>query len=140
MGMMAKIVCKTVGIAGLSAAAYDACTVGKHHSAVGAKQASGNLYADVYQDSRTLSSESHIANGIQSKVADLRLNNPIIPIAGKIKGFIRGAFNSMGDNIILVSSAALALGAKGFFSKLGAWGVAGFGLFKILKDGFGIGK
>ena len=137
---IANIVCKTIGIAGLSAAAYDAYAVGKHHSAVGEKNAAGKLYADVYQDSRTLSSESHVASEIQSKVADFRMNNPIIPVTGKIKGFFHGALNSMGDNIFLVSSAALALGTKGFFSKLGAWGVAGFGLFKILKDGFGIGK
>ena len=140
MGMMAKIVCKTVGIAGLSAAAYDAYTVGKHHSNIGGKQASAALYADVYQDSKTLSSESHVASAIQSKVADFRMNNPIIPVAGKIKGFFSGAINSMGDNIFLVTSAALALGTKGFFSKLGAWGVAGFGLYKILKEGFGLGK
>ena len=138
--MMANIVCKTVGVAGLSAAVYDAYGVGKHHAHAGSQEASADYFQKIHDASRSATSESHVTNAMQKKVADLRMSNPVIPFLGKVKGFVKGTFESMGDNIFLVSSASLALATKGFFSKLGAWGVAGFGVYKILHEGFGLGK
>ena len=138
--MIANIVCKTVGIAGLSAATYDAFATGKHHAHAGSQEASADYFQKIHDASRTTTSESHVTSAIQKKVADLRMSNPVIPFLGKVKGFIKGTFESMGDNIFLVASASLALATKGFMSKLGAWGVAAVGAYKILHEGFGLGK
>lgn len=87
-----------------------------------------------------MSTESPVNNAIQGKVADMRENNPIIPLYGKVKGFCSGVLTSLGNNLLPVSCAALALTTKGFFSKLGAIGLAGCGLLTVLKEGFGLGK
>lgn len=140
MGMMANIVCKTVGIAGLSAVAYDALKVGQHHSKWGAEQMSADTFEHIYDAQRTTSNESYVTNAMQAKVADLRMNNPIVPIVGKVKGFCSGVLHSLGENIIPVTCASLAIATKGFFAKAGAWGLGIYGAFKVLHDGFGVGK
>ena len=140
MGIVSKVVCKTVGLAGLSAVVYDAYAVGKHHAASSSTSQSADSYEHIISSNRTTTSESPVTNAIQNKVSDLRMNNPIIPAYGKVKGFIKGSLESLGDNIIMVGCTTLAMAGKGFFAKLGAWGVAGCGLYTVLREGFGFGK
>ena len=52
----------------------------------------------------------------------------------------KGFLNTLGNNLIPVAFSSLALATKGTMSKIGAWGVAGYGLFTVLKEGFGLGK
>ena len=63
-----------------------------------------------------------------------------MPCRKNIKGFDKGYLNTLGNNLIPVSFSALALATKGTMSKIGAWGVAGYGLFTIAKEGFGLDK
>ena len=56
------------------------------------------------------------------------------------KGFTKGFLNTLGNNLIPVAFSALAIATKGTMSKIGAWGVAGYGVFTVLKEGFGLGK
>ena len=77
---------------------------------------------------------------MQSKVADFRMKNPIVPIFGKIKGFIEGGLTSLGDNIIPAALSAVALGTKGSIQKAGGWGLAIYGIYQLAKEGFGLGK
>ena len=46
----------------------------------------------------------------------------------------------MGDNIVPVSLASIAIAAKGVLAKVGAWGLAGYGLLTVAREGFGLGK
>ena len=140
MGMIANIICKTVGAAGMSAVIYDAYSVGRHHAVSGAQEENADTFESIVAAKRTTSTESSTSGAIQEKVSNLRMNNPIIPIYGKVKGFTRGVLTSLGDDIVPVIFASLALAAKNGWAKLGAWGVAGCGLYTIVKEGFGIGK
>ncbi len=140
MGIVSTIVCKTAGIAGMSAVVYDAFSVGRASSSRISQQVNADHFERIHTSRRTLSTESPVNNAIQGKIADMRENNPIIPIYGKIKGFCTGALTSLGDNLLTVSCAALALTTKGFFSKLGAIGLAACGLFTVMKEGFGLSK
>ena len=140
MGTLAKIVCKGVGVAGMSAVLYDAFTVAKKNSTRVSMMSDADHFERVHADTRTLTSESYVNNAIQKKVADFRNNNSLISIAGNIKGFVSGFFNSLGDNIVPTALASLALAAKGVFAKIGAWGLAGYGLYVVAKEGFGLSK
>ena len=137
---IANIACKTVGLAGMSAVLYDAYGTARHHSAAGAAKASADVYESAVAAERSNAGASYVTGAMQRKVADLRMSNPIIPIYGRIKGFFKAFFNSIGDNIVLAGFASMALAGKGFWGKLGAFGSAGFVGFKILKEGFGVGK
>ena len=123
MGTLANIACKTVGIAGMSAVIYDAYGMAKHHANVGAARSSADVYESAVAAERSNTGASYVSGAMQRKVADLRMKNPIVPVFGKIKGFIEGFISSLGDNIIPISLASIALAAKGFAQKQehGAW-------------------
>ena len=140
MGMMANIVCKTVGIAGLSSAVYDAYCGARHHAQANEQDVIADSFEKIHDNSRSMSTVSGTTNIMQKKLSNFRMDNPIFPMIGKVTGFIKGAFSSLGSNILLVSSASIALATKGFMSKLGAWGVAAVGAYKVLHEGFGLGK
>lgn len=140
MGMVSNIVCKTVGIAGMSAVLYDSYSVAKKNSIRVAQMDNADHFEKVHASTRTLSSESSVNSAMQKKIAEMRMDNPLFSIMGNIKGFAKGFLNTLGNNLIPVAFSALALATKGTMSKIGAWGVAGYGLFTIAKEGFGLDK
>ena len=140
MGKFANILCKTVGLAGMGAVLYDAYTLGSIKSKRGAVRQSVGSYMDIVAAQRTASSDSYVSSAIQNKTAELRMNNKLIPFWGRVKGFVNGTLDSLGNNIVPVIFSSLALLTKGFMSKVGAWGLAGCGVYVVLKEGFGIGK
>ncbi len=140
MGMVSNIVCKTVGIAGMSAVLYDSYSVAKKNSIRVAQMDNADHFEKVHASTRTLSGESSVNSAMQKKVAEMRMDNPLFSIMGNIKGFAKGFLNTLGNNLIPVAFSALALATKGTMSKIGAWGVAGYGLFTIAKEGFGLDK
>ena len=140
MGMVSNIVCKTVGIAGMSAVLYDSYSVAKKNSIRVAQMDNADHFEKVHASTRTLSGESSVNSAMQKKVAEMRMDNPLFSIMGNVKGFAKGFLNTLGNNLIPVAFSALALATKGTMSKLGAWGVAGYGLFTIAKEGFGLDK
>ena len=140
MVSVSGIVCKTVGIAGISAALYDAGKVGSETSGRMKQMVNADHFERVHNTARTMSTESHVTNFIQDKVSDYRMNNPLYSIGGSIKGFCQGFFESLGEHILPVSLASIALAGKGVWAKIGAWGLAGYTALTIAKEGFGIGK
>jgi hypothetical protein len=137
---IANIVCKTAGIAGLSAVIYDGYAMAKHHSDAAATEVSADIFEKAVAAERSNSSASHLTNAMQKGVADFRMKNPIVPIFGKIKGFIEGFFTSLGDNIIPTGLSAIAIGTKGKIQKAGGWGLLIYGIYQLAKEGFGLGK
>lgn len=140
MRTFTKILCRTTGIAGMSLALYDAYSNGQAKSRKIQQQVVADHFEKVHSSSRTLTNVSPVNSAMQGKIADLRQNNPIIPVYGKVKGFLKGALSSLGDNIFPIAFSALAIAAKGAMAKVGAIGAVVCGLFNVLKEGFGIGK
>ena len=140
MGLASNIICKTVGIAGLSLATYDAVGKAKVFSKVGEQQATADTFESAIAAKRTMSTSSAITNAMQAKVAEFRTSNPVVPFFGKIKGYIKGFFKSAGDNIVPISFSAMALGGGPKLRKFGALGLAADSVYMVLKEGFGIGK
>jgi len=140
MVRMANIICKTVGIAGMSAVIYDAYAHAQHHSSVASEELSSDVFEKAVATELTEANASHVTGAMQKKITNLRLNNPIIPLIGKAKGFTHGALSSFADNIVPITFSAIALAAKGKLQKAGAWGLGIFGLYKVAKEGFGFGK
>lgn len=140
MGMMANIVCKTAGIAGMSAVLYDAYSVGKVNSRRVSEDMEADHYLKIHADTRTLTNESEVNKAIQKRVKDFRMNTPFISTIGSVKGFTGGFLDSLGENIIPAACASVALAAKGAAAKIGAWGLAAYGLYVVAKEGFGFTK
>lgn len=140
MGTIANIACKTVGVAGMSAVLYDAYSLGKQNSKRNLQKVNADHFEKVIADTRTMSSESAMTGAMQKKIANFRMNNPLISAFGSVGGFISGALNSLGENIIPTTFASIALATKGKLSKLGAFGTIGYGIYTVLKEGFGVSK
>ena len=70
MGMMANIVCKTAGIAGMSAVLYDAYSVGKLNSRRVSEDMEADHYLKIHADTRNLTNESEVDKAIQKRVKD----------------------------------------------------------------------
>ena len=138
--MISNIVCKTAGIAGLSLAVYDAAAMAKHHANAEAANVSADIFESAVAAERSNSSASAVTNAMQQRVADFRMTNPVVPLFGKVKGYIQGFFSSLGDNIIPVGLSSIALAAKGKIQKAGAWGLAIYSGYLLAKEGFGLGK
>ncbi len=137
---MANIICKTAGIAGMSAVVYDSYAHAKHHAHVAEEELSADVYQKAFDAKRTTETQSHLTGEMQKKIMDIRMKNPVISVFGKTKGFIEGFLLGLGDNIVPVICSSLALATKGFTQKLGAWGLAGYALVKVIHEGFGVGK
>ena len=133
MGMVSNIVCKTVGIAGMSAVLYDSYSVAQKNANRVAQMDNADHFEKVHASTRTLSGESSVNRAMQKKVAEMRMDNPLFSIMGNVKGFAKGFLNTLGNNLVPVAFSALALATKGTMSKIGAWGVAGYGLFTVAK-------
>ena len=140
MVSVSNIVCKTVGIAGMSAVIYDAYAMAQHHSAAGAFETSADVYEKAVAAERSNANASHITGLMQRKIANLRMNNPVVPIFGKLKGFVAGFISSLGENIIPIVLSTATLATKGTMQKAGAWGLGIYGLYQVAKEGFGLGK
>lgn len=140
MVSVANIVCKTAGITGLSIAAYDAMAMAQHHANAETTKVSADTFESVIAAKRSNSSASAFTNAMQEKVGDLRMKNPVVPLFGKVKGYIEGFFSSLGDNIIPVALSSVALASKGIVQKAGAWGLGIYGCYLLAKEGFGLGK
>ena len=137
---VANIVCKTAGIAGLSAITYDAYAMAKHHSNATSAEVSADIFEKAVAAQRSNSTASYLTGAMQNKVADFRMKNPVVPLFGKIRGFIEGFFSSLADNIIPTTLSAIALGTKGKTQKAGGWGLVIYGIYQLAKEGFGLGK
>ena len=103
MGTIANVVCKTVGLAGMGAVLYDAYTLGKIKSSRGAAKETANHLTDVVAAQRTASSDSYVSSAIQNKTADLRMRNPLIPLIGRVKGFVNGTLAARSESACTIS-------------------------------------
>ena len=93
-----------------------------------------------YYDGRTIDTVSYSANNIRKKTFDLRTQNPLPALWGKVKGGAEGLFYSLGESLVCVACSALALLSKGTMAKIGAAGVTLGVCYKVLREGFGLGK
>lgn len=140
MNTVAKIACRTIGTAGMGIALYDACRLSKHFAGTGAGAAQTNYMERAYFDARTIDEVSYTSNAIRQKTFDVRTKNPLPGIFGGIKGGVKGFLYGLGNSLPVVAFSALALLGKGWAAKLGAVGI-GLGIvYKIFREGYGLGK
>ena len=140
MKLIPKIICKTIGVAGVSSILYDAYNVGRAVCINTGQSVSADTFESIVSAERTTSEVSPVTSTMQKELSKLRMDNPIVPAYGRVKGFIKGSFISLGNNLVPTIFSVMALAGKNAWSKIGAWGLAGFGLYKVVKEGFGIGK
>ena len=140
MNTLTKIACRTVGAAGIGIALYDAVKLGGHYSKVRGNIAEANHLTKVHSSGRTTDNISYVDNFIREKTVDMRNKNGIHKILGCIGGGFEGAMYGLANHLPAIVCSAFAILGKGIGAKLGSIGVGLCLLYKIVKEGFGIGK
>ena len=140
MVSVGKIVCKTVGVAGMGMALFDATQTSKAVSRKTAHAKQAEYLEKSYFNARTIDNISANSNKIRAKTFDLETWNPLPAFFGKIGGGIKGFMYSLAVGMPLIVSSAFAIASKGVMSKIGAIGVALGFAYKVARDGFGLGK
>ena len=140
MKTLTKIACRTMGMAGMGLALYDASRVAMRYSKNTSDVEQSKYLEKSYFNSRTIDNDSYISNAMRKKTFDLTTKNPVPSLWGRIKGYAEGMTYSLGNNLFTVACSALALLSKGFFAKVGAIGVVAGFTYDLLRNGFGLGK
>lgn len=140
MNTVAKIVCKTVGAGGLALSCFDAFKVSKFYAKTGGEHAQEHYMEKTYFSSRTTDTVSYTSNAMRDKVFDIRSRNPLPSAVGTVKGGVKGFAYSIINSLPMIVCSSFALFGKNAFSKAGAIGVGVVSVWKILRDGFGVGK
>ena len=135
-----KIACRTLGAAGIAVACYDAAKISKQFSEIGSEHAQEHFLEDAYFSSRTTDKVSYVSNAMREKTFELRSKNPFPSIFGKFKGATQGFLYGLGNSLPIIACSALAILGKNILAKAGAIGICAISAYKILRDGFGLGK
>ncbi len=140
MNGLARIACRTIGVAGIAATCYDAVKISKYFAEVGSEHAQEHYLEKAYFNARTLDKVSYTSNVLQEKTFELRSKNPLPALWGKIEGGFKGLMYGLGNELPLVVCSSLALLGKNILAKAGAIGIGAIAICKVLRDGYGIGK
>lgn len=140
MKTITKIACRTVGTLGIGVALYDTTRVANHFSKVESQKQQSKYLENAYFNSRTSDNMSYTSSAIGKKTFELRTNNPLPSIWGRIKGGCEGAMYSLGNHLFTIACSSLALLSKGTLAKVGAIGVGLKACYEIARNGFGLGK
>lgn len=140
MQIVPKIACRTIGTAGVALALYDSVKLTSQYSHIGSEHAEEEYLEDSYFKGRTIDKVSHSSNAIREKAFELRTKNPLPGIWGRVKGGFEGLMYGLGNYLPVIAFSTLALAGKNKLAKLGAAGVVGCALYKVIRNGFGIGK
>lgn len=140
MKAITRIACRTLGTAGMGVALYDAAQLCSLYSKNGSKNAQEKYLEGAYFNSRTTDSVSHSSNALREKTFELRTQNPLPALWGKIKGGFNGIIYALGNNLPIIASSSAALLGKGKLAKFGAIGTALCVGYNIARNGFGLGR
>ena len=140
MNFVGKVICKTVGVAGLGIVANDTVKGCKKFADRQADVYEARHIERVHEQTRTLDSESEFSSIIGKKAYDYRSSVPFSKIGGKLKGGFVGTIYSLGLHLPILACSALAVLCKGKASAIGAIGVGVSVAYEILRTGFGLFK
>ena len=85
MRTITKIACRTIGTAGMGLALYDAYRVGSQFSRNGAQNQQAKYLEGAYFNSRGIDNVSYNSNNIRQKTFELRSQNPLPSLWGRVK-------------------------------------------------------
>ena len=140
MKMVTKIACRTLGAAGIGLACVDSHKVAKQFAGIGSDHAQERYLEKAYFSSRTVDKVSPASNALREKTFELRSKNPIPSVYGKFKGRMQGFMYGMSNWLPVVICSSLAILGKNILAKAGAAGLGVIAVYKVLRNGFGLGK
>ena len=140
MNLAGKILCRSAGVIGMGVALYDACRVANHRRKVCGEIAEQRHIEKVYYNTRTIDRLSYTNSAHKERLFDARTDHGIYGFLGECKGLVEGFIYGLGNHLPTIFLSTLALLCKNTLAKAGAIGLAGYALFKSIKEGFGFSQ
>ena len=140
MRTITKIACRTLGGAGIALSLYDAAKVAKFYSHTEKEHALEHHMEKTYFSSKTIDKMSYSSNAVREKAFEVRSKNPVPAVTGSVKGWFKGFAYSIMNSSPLILCSTLALLGKNILAKAGTIGIGAIAIWKVLRDGFGVGK
>ncbi len=140
MRMVTKIACRTLGAAGMTLACVDSAKVAKQFSEIGSDHSQEHYLEKAYYKTRTLDKVSPADNALREKAFEIHSKNPIPSFLGKIKGGFQGFMYGMSNYLPVIACSALAILGKNIVAKAGVVGLGCIAVYKVLRNGLGVGK
>lgn len=133
--VLRNVVTKAIGGAGLGLGLYDAHCKAKRESIRQGKVAMADSTMDAWMNSTRLESDSQVEAGMRKAARNWRLDSPIPKIWGNLKGYVKGFFASIADNVVPITLSAGVFTSKsgGAVSKLSMVGLAGYAVYKGVR-------
>lgn len=138
-----KYLARGAGAAALYFIARDAHNFGKIKSDIEVKTKNAKAAQYFLENTMTLGRPSKTASDIQNSIFRLELNNRLRGFVNSIIGYFKGIGTTLVANVVPLGLGFAALFAKNRalpLAKGSAIGLGVYGIYSILKDGFGIGK
>ena len=97
-------------------------------------------FEKAYYKTRTLDKVSPADNALREKAFEIHSKNPIPSFLGKIKGGFQGFMYGMSNYLPVIACSALAILGKNIVAKAGVVGLGCIAVYKVLRNGLGVGK
>lgn len=136
-----KYLCKTAAIGTLGLLAYDANFLGKLQADTYAKSQDAKHCIKAATNTLFLDEPSKIDADIKNQALHVETDQNARQFFNTAIGYVKGFTNSLINNVIPfgVAMVTLLTGKKPIW-KIGGFTMLGYGIYKVLKDGFGIGS
>lgn len=136
-----KYLARGAGAAALYFIARDAHNFGKIKSDVEVQSKNAKAAQYYLNNTMSLDKPSRISTDLQNGVYKLELNDGFRGFVNSIIGYFKGAATTLIANVVPLGLSLTALLAKKrVLAKGSAIGLGIYGIYTLLKDGFGVGK
>lgn len=136
-GTIAKL---AVGGGGLFLVGYDAHCYGKAQATNVARSIKTDVLAKQAIADTKMDSPSVVKSKIRKGIFNFYAQERFTDFFTNGAGYVKGAFNMLGQNILPLGLSVGTLITKGIFSKLCGIGLIAYGGVYLLQEFFGIGK
>lgn len=136
-----KYLAKTVAVGTLGLVGYDAHVLGLMEADSYSKARDAKHLVKASTNTLFLDSPSAVTADMKNEIFRIEAEQNTRTFFNKGIGYIKGFFYSLIRNVVpfAIGTATLLISDKKF-CKIGGWSLVGYGLFKVVKDGFGKGS
>ncbi len=131
---------RVTGLAAIGMSCYNAHVIGKLEADTFSQSREADRVCDAAYNSVYLEKPNTTMSKMKDSIFKFQLENNFFMPINSVRGYLGGFFSNIVNNIVPFSLGVVALVAKGkFIPRTSALGLALYGGYQILKEGFGIG-
>ncbi len=132
---------RVTGLAAIGMSCYNAHVIGKLDADTFTQSKEADRVCDAAHNSIYLEQPNTTMSKMKNEIFKFQLENNFFMPINSVRGYLSGFFSNLANNIVPFGLGLAALVAKGkFIPRTSALGLAIYGGYKLLREGFGIGR